>query len=180
MAERIPDLTGYDRELHAIATVLHDLGWSTNPAHLSKDKCFEVDGANAARAFIEQQPSISGWDRHRKQLLWDAIALHTNPAVGFHKEPEVKAAGLGIMTDFTGPAATGGALTESEWKQICAEFPRTGFRSKVKDTMCGFCRAKPETTHNSFVGDFGDAFVDGYSRKGKKAFDMILNAPDAD
>ena len=178
IADRIPDLADRDHELHAIAAILHDLGWIEDKSlgFTSDDKCFEVDGANAARAWIEKQSVFAEWDKHRKQLLWDAIALHTYPVVGMHKEAEVKATALGITADFVGPKGIpGGALQESEWKAIVEEFPRNGFKKGVVDTLCGFCRNKPETTYNNFTRDFGESSVEGYSVKGKLMFDVVMN-----
>ena len=40
---------------------------------------FEVDGANAARNFLKKE--ASHWDKHRSQLVWDAIALHTTTSI---------------------------------------------------------------------------------------------------
>ncbi len=83
--------------------------------------------------------------------------------------------------DFTGPAGVlGGLLTEEQWKAICAAFPRDGFRSNVTSTLCGICRSKPETTYLNFIADFGEELVEGYSRKGKRAFDAITHAVDSD
>lgn len=182
IAERIPDLAHRDRELHAVAAILHDLGWSEAPAFRSEDKCFEVDGANAAREFVVANSAEEGeWDARRRQLLWDAVALHTHPAVGLYKEAEVKAVGLGIMADFVGPAGIpGGALTQEEWDAIRKDYPREGFKTGVVEVMCGLCRTKAETTFYSFVGDFGEELVEGYTRKGKKVYDIIVNAVDAD
>ena len=100
IADKIPPLQSRDRELHALAAILHDLGWDTTNTFTSPDKRFEVDGANAARLFIKQEVERAGaddWDHHRLQLLWDAIALHTTPSIAQHKEPEVAATGLGIF-----------------------------------------------------------------------------------
>jgi len=100
IADNIPSLQSRDREVHALAAILHDLGWDTTDTFVSSDKRFEVDGANAARSFVQQEVSRSGlgdWDGHRLQLLWDAIALHTTPSIAQHKEPEVAATGLGIV-----------------------------------------------------------------------------------
>lgn len=180
-ADKIPDLVNRDRELHSIAAILHDMGWDERDAFVSREKPFEVDGADAARDFIEQQPTATEWDRHRKQVLWDAIALHTYPTVALFKEAEVRATAIGIAADFTGPAGVpGGALTDAEWKSINAEFPRTGFKSGVMNKLCGFCRDKPETTYNTFVGELGEAMLDDYSRKGRRMVDVILNLSEAD
>ena len=160
---------------------MHDLGWDERNEFVSNDKIFEVDGANAARNFVEQQPTSQEWDHHRKQLLWDAIALHTHPPVALHKEPEVRATAIGIATDFTGPAGVpSGALTDQEWHSIVTQFPRDGFKPGVLSKMCGFCRTKPETTYNSFVGEIGEALMDDYSRQGRRMVDLMLNMSDAD
>jgi hypothetical protein len=181
VADKSPDLVNRDKELHSIAAILHDLGWDERNDFISNDKIFEVDGANAARSFIEQQPTALEWDHHRKQLLWDAIALHTYPPVALYKEPEVRATTLGIGADFRGPAGVpGGALTENEWQSIVSQFPKTGFKSGVLNKLCGFCRTKPETTYNTFVGEIGEALMDDYSRQGRRMVDLMLNMSDAD
>ena len=181
IADRITPMANRVGELHAIADIVHDLGWDETDTFISKDKCFEVDGANAARAFIEQHAPNGTWDVHRKQLLWDAIALHTHFPVAQHKEPEVQATLLGIFADFTGPAGVpGGALKPEEFQEIAKAYPRGGFKTGVVQMFCGFCRNKPETTYNTIVGQFGDEMVDGYDSKGKRAFDIINAAVDTD
>ena len=181
VAQKIPELANRDRELHAIAAILHDLGWDERETFISKDKIFEVDGANAARDFVERQSTAPQWDHHRKQLLWDAIALHTYPPVALHKEPEVKATAIGIAADFTGPAGVpGGALTDAEWQSIVAQFPRSGFKSGVLNKCCGFCRTKPDVTYNTFVGEIGEALLDDYTRQGRRMVDLMMNMTDAD
>jgi hypothetical protein len=95
-----------DTEAVVVSVILHDLGWATTKSILSKDKRFEVDGANLARDLVRshsESEAESTWDKHRLQLLWDAIALHTTPSIAHHKEPEVFAVNLGIMCDFLGP-----------------------------------------------------------------------------
>ncbi|KAK5125445.1 hypothetical protein LTR85_000554 [Meristemomyces frigidus] len=182
VADKSPDLQARDREVHALAALLHDISWDTNGTFASADKRFEVDSADAARIFVEQQivqgstqgASGNGWRPARLQLLWDAIALHTTPSIGMYKEVEVKATGFGIFLDFVGVAgAPPGALTDAEWDAIVAEYPRAGFRDGVKSVMCNLCRTKPQTTYDNFVGDFGEELVEGYSRKGKRAFDFM-------
>ena len=181
IADRNPDSANRDRELHSVAALLHDLGWDEKDTFVSQDKCFEVDGANAARAFVEQHATAAEWDRHRKQLLWDTIALHSHLPVALHKEVEVVATVLGIVTDFGGPdSVPGGALTWDEWRAISKEYPRSGFKNGVIQKFCGFCRTKPEATYNTIVGDFGEELVEGYSQKGRRVYDIVLNAVEAD
>ena len=79
IAAKTPELQGRDLEAHAVAAILHDLGWAWNSDLVSEDKRFEVDGANAARDFLKRE--APDWDKHRLQLVWDAIALHTIPSI---------------------------------------------------------------------------------------------------
>ena len=133
-----------DREAHAVAALLHDLGFPIgHPPHsdiISKDKRFEVDGANAARKFLKRE--APEWDKHRLQLVWDAIALHTIGTIVFEKEPEVQACSYGIWADFQGPdRVQGGLLSWGEYNavvKVCPEpDPRAGLLGEsVANTSC--------------------------------------------
>jgi hypothetical protein len=177
ISDRIPALKPRDRELHVIAALLHDLGWDRTGTFISTDKRFEVDGANAARDFIKRESHNGEWDERRIQILWDAIALHTQPDIAWHKEAEVKATQLGIFADFAGVVGLqnfGIELSQLEWNAICEAFPRHGFKEGVKKTLCGFCESKPATTFDNFAGDFGEMYgVEGYSRRGMRFIDVF-------
>ena len=124
-------LVDRDREAHAVAALLHDLGFPIgHPPHseiISNDKRFEVDGANAARKFLVREADSREWDKHRLQLVWDAIALHTIGTIVFEKEPEVQACSYGIWADFQGPdRVQGGLLTWDEYRavvKVCCTHP---------------------------------------------------------
>lgn len=123
ISDKLPQTQTRDREAHAIAAILHDLGFPLgHPPHtavLSSDKRFEVDGANAARDFLKREADPQSWDKHRLQLVWDAIALHTIGSVIFHKEPECQACSYGIWADFQGPdRLPGGVLTWEEYHRV--------------------------------------------------------------
>jgi len=182
ISDRIPALQDRDRELHAVAALLHDLGWDRTGTFVSPDKRFEVDGANAARDFVRRSDFKHDWDEHRVQLLWDAIALHTQPDIAWHKEAEVKATQLGIFADFGGVAVLRSfdlELSEAEWLDICKEYPRVGFKEGVKSVLCGLCASKPATTFDNFVGDFGEQFaVSGYARQGRRFIDLFTRMED--
>ncbi len=145
------DFPVIDLEAHAISIILHDLGWDTTGELVSQDKRFEVDGAIAARAWIEKQQTAGktkDWDHHRLQLVWDAIALHTTPAIAAYKEPLVKLCSIGIGVDFRGPSSgPTNAVTWDEFHAICQEFPRLDLAGGLRKIMCGLCRTKPATTY---------------------------------
>ncbi|KIV96058.1 hypothetical protein PV10_03640 [Exophiala mesophila] len=173
LARKFPPLAtaNLDVEAVALSAILHDMGWATTKSLLSSDKRFEVDGANIARTFI-QSSAQDPWDKHRLQLVWDAIALHTTASIAHHKEPEVLATQLGIMADFFGPnlPIPGNLITVEEYKEIVHAFPRSNFKNELIHIMCGLCRDKPQTTFDNFVSDFGVIYgLDGHGT-GKEDF----------
>ncbi|KAF2766155.1 hypothetical protein EJ03DRAFT_183901 [Teratosphaeria nubilosa] len=164
IADKISDTKTRDREAHAIAAILHDTGFPIgHPPHsdvISQDKRFEVDGANAARNFLKREADPKQWDKHRLQLVWDAIALHTIGTVVFHKEPECQATSYGIWADFQGPdRVPGGVLAWDEFNSIVKEFPRLGLMKGLKNNMLHLCKTKPQTTYDNTVGEWGDRYL---------------------
>src|ERR1700729_3753555 len=65
----------FDAELLYAGAMFHDMGLV--PDYSSDADRFEVDGANAARAFLRSH-NIAQQDI---DLVWTAIALHTTPAI---------------------------------------------------------------------------------------------------
>lgn len=182
MISRLPPQAqgSFDQEAFAIGTILHDLGWSKSPDLISKDKTFEVDGANSAREFLCKEGDPQVWDKHRIQLVWDLIALHTTAAIAAHKEIEVAVAFSAIFADLMGLGVAKSmmgemmSLTEDEWDVIEEEFPREGLRGFIKETICGLCVSKPETTHWNFQSGFGERFVDGYKGEEMNIVDLMM------
>jgi hypothetical protein len=73
-----------------------------NTTFVSKDKWFEVDGAEGAKNFIRSSASADEWNEHRIQLVWDSIALHTNADIARYKQPEVLYTSAGTFTEIVG------------------------------------------------------------------------------
>ncbi|KAH9888226.1 hypothetical protein F4778DRAFT_786041 [Xylariomycetidae sp. FL2044] len=172
-----------DPEVHALAALLHDLGWDRTPGAptVSADRRFEVDGAVAARDFIRERGDPRAWGagdgdgRRRTQLVWDAITLHTQPSIYTYKEPDVAVVGQGILADFAGPSF---GITEAEYADVVRAFPRVGFVEGVNDTFVWLCQTKPQTTYDTFMQAWGDNFVANYSAEGYRIIDTILGAKD--
>lgn len=139
-----------DAEVHSVSAILHDLGWDNTGELVSKDKRFEIDGAIAARNFIEAEVKsrkAHGWDEHRKQLVWDSIALHTTPSIAMYKQAEVTFVGAGIAADFQGPDSDPtGTLAWDEYNAVVKEFPRLDLAGGIRKIICGFVDTKPDTT----------------------------------
>jgi hypothetical protein len=165
-----------DPEVHAVALLLHDLGFDRTPNStlVSPDRRFEVDGAIAARAFIRSHDRGRSWEERRVQLVWDAIALHAETKISLFKEAEVRAVALGIGLDFSGPAL---GVTQEEYDAVVKEFPKEGLVDSVVDTFSWLCRTKPESTYDTFMQPYGERFVPGYSAVGGRAIDRVLGVP---
>ncbi|KFA72159.1 hypothetical protein S40288_07079 [Stachybotrys chartarum IBT 40288] len=135
-----------DLEVHAVSTLLHDLGWDqdVNSTVVSTDRRFEVDGAIAARDFIRGHGNKNKWNERRVQLVWDAIALHTERSIAFYKELDVQVVSQGIQMDFFGPSY---GVTETQYARVEALFPKNDLRSSVNETLVWLCATKPATTY---------------------------------
>ncbi|CAH0028186.1 unnamed protein product [Clonostachys rhizophaga] len=169
-----------DLEVHAIAALMHDIGWDPTPnsPFVSSDKRFEVDGAIAARELIRSSNVSTQWDDHRVQLVWDAIALHATPSIHAYKELEVAITATGISADAVGPIL---GITKDQYDAVVKEFPNFDLVDGANKTMIWLCRTKPRTTIDTWVQPWGEYFVPNYTTKGFRTIDQALggNVPDA-
>ncbi|CAH0055097.1 unnamed protein product [Clonostachys solani] len=169
-----------DLEVHAIAALMHDMGWDPTPnsPFVSSDKRFEVDGAMAAREFIRGSNVSARWDDHRIQLVWDAIALHATPSIHTYKELEVAVTATGINADGAGPSF---GITKDQYDSVLREFPDFDLVDGANKTMIWLCQTKPRTTIDTWVQPWGEYFVPNYTAKGFRAIDQVLGGkvPDA-
>jgi hypothetical protein len=167
-AEAIGRIKGmeYDREVVAIGTILHDIGLT---ASVSGPNRFEVNGADAAVSFITGH----GVTDRRVQLVWDLVALNSTPSLALHKEPEVAVGTMGIGLDYGGFGVQ--ALPGGDVERILSAFPRLKMKAKFADTCCRLVTARPETSYDNFLRDFGERFVPGY--KSVSTVDLLMNAP---
>jgi hypothetical protein len=155
-----------DPELLAVSAVLHDLGLTTR--YTAKDR-FEVDGANAARAFLKER----GISTQRTQVVWDAIALHTTPTIALHKEPEVVMTHSGIAVDVLGVGLD--RIPQDQQCSILAQFPRLAFKNQFQLCLCNVVRRKPATSFDNVLRDFGIRYVEGFTAP--SFADLFANAP---
>lgn len=125
----------YDRELVFVSCALHDLGLLE--AYMSPTERFEVDGADAARRFLER--------RHvpprRVELVWDAIALHTNSGIAARKAPEIAMVSLGAAMDASGLNLD--QIPQTALDAVLDTFPRLGFKQAAIQTILSLCEQKP-------------------------------------
>jgi hypothetical protein len=155
-----------DPELLAVSTILHDLGLTDR--YMREDR-FEVDGANAARAFLKDR----GISTQETQVVWDAIALHTTRSIALHKEPEVAMTHSGIAVDVIGIGLD--RIPQDKLRAILAEFPRLALKNHFLTSLCNLVRRKPATTFDNVLRDIGTRYVEGFTAP--SFADAFANAP---
>jgi len=158
-----------DPELLAVATLLHDLGLTER---FGADARFEVDGANAAKSFLQER----GVPKEQIRLVWDAIALHSTGTIALHKEPIIAITFEAINADAVGYALE--RIPRNQLQAILTEFPRMDMKKKITACFCRVAREKPESTYDNSLRDFGLRFLQGF--KAPSGPDLIANAPFAE
>ena len=167
-AAKIGQLKGIDCDLEVVAvgTILHDIGLT---AGVPGPNRFEVNGADAALAFVKDR----GLTGRRAQLIWDLVALNSTVSIALHKEPEVALGTMGIGLDWGGFGMDQIPLADTTG--ILSAYPRLKMKNKFAERCAHLVAAKPETSFDNFLRDFGERFVPGY--KPMSTVDLLMNAP---
>src|SRR5262249_40010576 len=146
----------FDPELLYVAAAFHDLGLIRRFS--SPDERFEVDGANAARQFLEAH-SIA---EDQVRVVWEAIALHTTPGIPKYMRPEVALLNSGVLLDVLGVGFDQFPLELRE--EIVAKYPRMNFKEGfLQEYFAGFAH-KPSTTYGTVNAGVCERFIPGDQR----------------
>jgi HD superfamily phosphodiesterase len=146
----------YDPELLFIGAMFHDIGLVKG--HRSAHDRFEVDGANAARAFLRDH-GVTG---DALRIVWDAIALHTTPGIPQHKEPEVALVTAGVELDVLGFGYDDIAAEDRE--AVLAAYPRVHFKESIIQAFADGMAHRPETAFGTVNADVLAEKLPGYER----------------
>lgn len=150
------DLRGLDvdPELLYLASVFHDTGLV--PPFVEPAQRFEIDGADNARAFLLER----GFDQDDADLVWQAIALHTTPAIPGRMAPEIAATNLGVLTDVVGFGL--GDLDPVLVEQVVARHPRGHFKTEFPRAYFEGQKHRPETTYGTVNAGVVSHFMPGF------------------
>jgi hypothetical protein len=118
-----------------------------------------VNGADAALSFIAGR----GLSERRARLIWDLVALNSTPSLALHKEPEVAVGTMGIGLDYGGFFLD--QVQVGDLDRILAAFPRLSMKNRFSETCRRLVVERPETSHDNFLRDFGERFVQGIERR---------------
>ncbi|MBE1875350.1 HD domain-containing protein [Myceligenerans pegani] len=134
-----------DPELAYVGGLFHDLGLTS--AYRTTDRRFELDGAEAAYAFLRDH----GRSEKEARDVWLAIALHTTPEVPMHLAPETAVVTLGVETDVLGLDLD--QITEQQRAEVTTAHPRPDFKNKIIRAFYeGMCD-RPQTTFGTMNDD---------------------------
>ncbi|MYX97775.1 SgcJ/EcaC family oxidoreductase [Streptomyces sp. SID486] len=135
----------YDDELLFLSCVLHDIGLTEEG---NGDQRFEVDGADAAAAFLRER----GVEERRIAIAWDAVALHTSDGIAARKGTEVALAQAGIATDILGVRRE--SLPSGLADDVHVLLPRLDLGYALSDAVLAQAMAKPSKAPPlTFPGD---------------------------
>jgi len=145
-----------DPELLYVGAMFHDLGLYS--AYRSSRRPYEIDGAGLAREFLLAR----GRTDHEAQLVWLAVALHTNPAVAAHLEPEVALLAAGVDADDLGVGLA--ELDPEELDAVTEAHPRTGFKEQLLQLLFTGLVDRPPSTAGNRHDDVLTHFLPGHAR----------------
>ncbi|MFF7710366.1 HD domain-containing protein [Pseudomonas sp. NPDC007930] len=136
----------FDAELLYCGCMFHDMGLTHQ--HSSACERFEVDGANAARDFLNGR----GISQADIDTVWTAIALHTTPGIPQHMHPVVALVTAGVEMDVLG--LTYPQYSDAEREAIVAAHPRgPQFKEAIIEAFYQGIRHKPQTTFGNVKAD---------------------------
>lgn len=160
-----------DIEAHAVACLLHDVGWDTrdNSPFTSTDKRFEVDAAIYTADFLRANGKAGEWSAKRIQNVWHGIALHGTTSIGLFSE-EINVAFIveSINMDYPGPHPK---FSVEELEAILAKYPMDGLGEGTNRAFTHIAATKPDVTYDTFLEPWGVAYVEGYNPVGHRLFD---------
>jgi HD domain len=136
----------FDPELLFVAAMFHDYGLTAGygESHLR----YEVDGANAARAFLKSK----GISEANRQKVWLAIALHTTNGISPHLYPIAALLAEAANMDLVGAGFND--FSAAQRSAVEGAYPRPpefaeGFLQALYESL----KHRPETTQGTGLAD---------------------------
>ncbi|WP_432871372.1 HD domain-containing protein [Microbispora rosea] len=146
-----------DLELAYVGGLFHDLGLTLD--YRTKDRRFELDGAEAAYTFLRDH----GRTEEEARNVWLAIALHTTPEVPLHMAPEVAVVTLGVETDVLGLELD--QITPDQRAEVVAAHPRPDFKRRILQAFYDGMADRPQTTFGTMNDDVLAHFDPAFQRE---------------
>jgi hypothetical protein len=136
----------FDAESLWVASVLHDIGL-TDAARASA--CFEVDGGEAAAAFLRQH----GAAEETIETVRRAIILHMQPAVSPDEGPTAFLLDAGVSYDVSGRRYE--ELDAAFRESVLERFPRLDFKRRFTALIAAEADRKPDCLAATYMTEYG-------------------------
>ncbi|MEV7729373.1 HD domain-containing protein [Streptomyces sp. NPDC087917] len=146
----------FDAELLYVGAMFHDLGL-TEPYRDNQQR-FEIDGADAARAFL----LANGIEEDRARVVWEAIALHTTPEIPTRMAPAIALVTAGVELDVLGIGYHD--VSDEVRAAVVAEHPRPDFKRNIVQAFNDGITRRPATTFGNIKADVLERLTEGYVR----------------
>ncbi|GMQ39834.1 MULTISPECIES: HD domain-containing protein [Enterobacter cloacae complex] len=135
-----------DQELLYVGCMFHDIGLTHE--HCSCDKRFEVDGADAARSFLQGY----GIDAADIDKVWTAIALHTTPGIPEFMAPEIALVTAGVEMDVLGIGYE--KFSDDAIRLVTEQHPRpAAFKEEIIQAFYDGIKHRKQTTFGNVKAD---------------------------
>lgn len=134
-----------DLELLYAGAMFHDLGLTER--YRTSTLRFEVDSANAARAFLLEH----GVGEADAAKVWLGIALHTTPGIPEFMEPEIALITAGVETDVLGIGRDD--LSAEALAAVTAAHPRPDFKRRILAAFNEGMKHRPHSTFGTVNAD---------------------------
>ncbi|MDT5206436.1 MAG: hypothetical protein QOD34_3072 [Mycobacterium sp.] len=145
-----------DPELLYAGAMFHDLGLTER--YRTSTLRFEVDSANAARAFLLER----GVDEADAAKVWLSIALHTTPGIPEFLEPEIALVTAGVETDVLGIDRD--ELSPEALAAVTTAHPRPDFTGRILAAFNDGMKHRPHSTFGTVNADVLEHFDPGFHR----------------
>jgi hypothetical protein len=137
----------FDPELLYAGAMFHDIGLTER--YRESQLRFEVDGANAARDFLQSRGIPEG----DIKTVWNAIALHTTPGIPEFMGPEIALIQAGAGMDVAGRGYDD--FTDQQREAVIAAYPRGGdFERQMIEAFYQGMKHRPDSTFGTMNDDF--------------------------
>ncbi|WP_431514071.1 HD domain-containing protein [Variovorax sp. DAIF25] len=136
----------YDPELLYAAAMFHDIGLTAR--YESSQLRFEVDGANAARDFLQGH----GISERDIETVWNAVALHTTPGIPQFMRAEIALVQAGAGMDVAGRGYDD--YSDAQREAVVRAFPREAdFKHGIIEAFYQGLKHRPDSTFGTFNDD---------------------------
>ncbi|KAI0189478.1 hypothetical protein F4808DRAFT_454030 [Astrocystis sublimbata] len=172
-----------DLEVHAVGSMLHDLGWDIKPhsPYITKDYSFEIDSGRFAMDWIKNWTAANGekeWDEVRLQKVNIGILLQTFVGANTFVFPESFWITKSVGYEF--PVPEDPTIGSETYNRVWAMFDNSTMFRGTNYTFTNMAVYKPDATYKTFIADFGDKYVPGYDSSDQTLFALIQSGLEAE